>query len=203
MMFGRYTALPMLAAVVLLGASLSFAASVNKSSHEKEARSAASSHKKQSAAAHTRGHKTTTSPRVHKRSHHSSRRSRRHRSRGQRVIADERAEEIQAALIREHYLKGKPSGTWDSATKEAMRRYQADQGWQTKVVPDSRALIHLGLGPSTNHLLNPESAMLAGQQALPSPTTASHPAAGTGSSPIQPSQSATPVNTAPDLSSAQ
>jgi hypothetical protein len=40
-----------------------------------------------------------------------------------------------------------------------MRRYQADHGWQSKTVPDSRALIKLGLGPSKDHLLNPESAM--------------------------------------------
>lgn len=29
-----------------------------------------------------------------------------------------------------------------------MARYQADHGWQSKVTPDSRALIKLGLGPS-------------------------------------------------------
>ena len=40
-----------------------------------------------------------------------------------------------------------------------MRRYQADHGWQSKTVPDSRASIKLGLGPSHDHLLNPESAM--------------------------------------------
>jgi hypothetical protein len=40
-----------------------------------------------------------------------------------------------------------------------MRRYQADHGWQSKTVPDSRALISLGLGPSKDNLLNPESAM--------------------------------------------
>ena len=67
--------------------------------------------------------------------------------------------EIQTALIREHYMQGEPSGTWDSATQAAMQRYQADQGWQSKTTPDSRALIKLGLGPSHDHLLNPESAM--------------------------------------------
>jgi hypothetical protein len=42
-----------------------------------------------------------------------------------------------------------------------MQRYQADQGWQSKQTPDSRALIKLRLGPSHDHLLNPESAMTA------------------------------------------
>jgi hypothetical protein len=70
----------------------------------------------------------------------------------------QRIQSIQDALVREHYLV-KPSGKWDVATQRAMERYQADNGWQTKVLPDSRALIKLGLGPDHDHLLNPESAM--------------------------------------------
>jgi hypothetical protein len=81
------------------------------------------------------------------------------RRRGQQKIDGERARQIQAALIREHYLSGQPSGKWDEATQDAMRRYQASNHWQDKTVPDSRALIKLGLGPSNDHLLNPESAM--------------------------------------------
>jgi hypothetical protein len=50
---------------------------------------------------------------------------------------------------------------WDGTTQAAMQRYQADQGWQSKTTPDSRALIKLGLGPNHDHLLNPESAMMA------------------------------------------
>ena len=59
-------------------------------------------------------------------------------------------------------MAGEPSGKWDAATQDALRRYQTAQGWQAKTVPDSRALIKLGLGPSTDGLLNPESAMTAG-----------------------------------------
>jgi putative peptidoglycan binding protein len=81
------------------------------------------------------------------------------RARGQQKIDSERAQEIQKALIREHYLSGSATGVWNQACEEAMRRYQADNGWQSKTVPDSRALIKLGLGPSKDHLLNPESAM--------------------------------------------
>lgn len=81
------------------------------------------------------------------------------RARGQQKIDSERAEAIQEALIREHYLSGEASGKWNETSEEAMRRYQADHGWQSKTVPDSRALIKLGLGPSKDHLLNPESAM--------------------------------------------
>lgn len=73
---------------------------------------------------------------------------------GQQGIQPERAREIQAALIREKYLTGEPTGQWDTRTKDAMTRYQADHGWQTKVTPDSRALIKLGLGPNyTDNIL--------------------------------------------------
>ncbi len=81
--------------------------------------------------------------------------------RGQQAIDPSRAREIQTALIREHYLQGEPTGTWDSTSQAAMQRYQADHGWQSKTTPDARALIKLGLGPSQDHLLNPESAMTA------------------------------------------
>lgn len=66
---------------------------------------------------------------------------------GQQKIDAARATEIQEALIRERYLNGQPSGKWDAQTEAAMARFQADNGWQSKVTPDSRALIKLGLGP--------------------------------------------------------
>ena len=76
------------------------------------------------------------------------RRSKTKKVRGQQAIEGERARQIQAALVREGYMKGEPSGVWDQSTKDAMMRYQADHGWQTKSLPDSRALIQLGLGPN-------------------------------------------------------
>src|SRR5258708_19824761 len=115
--------------------------------------------------------KTPTSPtkpaqasgtQAKKSKHRSSARSRAKKGskkRGQAAIDSGRARQIQTALIREHYMQGQPSGTWDAATQAAMHRYQADQGWQSKQIPDSRALIKLGLGPSHDHLLNPETAM--------------------------------------------
>jgi len=67
---------------------------------------------------------------------------------GQQAIQPDRTRTIQQALIREKYLTGEPTGVWDARTQEAMARYQADNGWQSKVTPDSRALIKLGLGPN-------------------------------------------------------
>ena len=79
-------------------------------------------------------------------------------SHGQHGIDEDRTVAIQSALIREHYLTGEPTGVWDEASKEAMLRYQSTNGWQTKITPDSRALIKLGLGPDHKGLLNPETA---------------------------------------------
>ncbi len=68
------------------------------------------------------------------------------RSVGQRSIDDGRAVQIQTALVKSGYLTD-PSGHWDNSTSAAMQKYQSDNGWQTKLVPDSRAIIKLGLGP--------------------------------------------------------
>ena len=83
-----------------------------------------------------------TSPRL------SSKRAAKPKSLGQRTIDDQRATQIQTALIRSGYLTGTPSGHWDDQTEAAMTKLQADNGWQTKFVPDSRAIIKLGLGPN-------------------------------------------------------
>ena len=93
-------------------------------------------------------------------SHHSSKHPTKAvaHSRGQHGIDEERTVAIQSALIREHYLTGEPTGVWDDASKDAMLRYQSANGWQTKITPDSRALIKLGLGPDHKGLLNPETA---------------------------------------------
>jgi hypothetical protein len=41
-----------------------------------------------------------------------------------------------------------------------MARFQSDNGWQNKVVPDSRALIKLGLGPNHTDVINPETSLV-------------------------------------------
>jgi peptidoglycan hydrolase-like protein with peptidoglycan-binding domain len=65
-------------------------------------------------------------------------------------MSRDRVTQIQAALIQKHYLTGEPNGLWDERTQDAMRKYQADHGWQTKLLPDARAIIALGLGPKTD-----------------------------------------------------
>jgi peptidoglycan hydrolase-like protein with peptidoglycan-binding domain len=77
-----------------------------------------------------------------------------HKMHGQQAIDPERVTQIQEALIREHYLTGNANGQWDSTTQAAMQKYQSTQGWQTKLMPDSRALVKLGLGPDYSSAIN-------------------------------------------------
>jgi hypothetical protein len=70
----------------------------------------------------------------------------------------ERAIQIQTALIKQGYLTGEPTGTWDPQTIAAMQKLQGDSGWQTKITPDSRALIKLGLGPKAGDPGDPVAA---------------------------------------------
>ncbi len=110
------------------------------------------------ALAQAKTHKTAKSKSSHAAK---SKRASAKKPRGQQAMNSERVREIQSALIREHYLDGEPNGVWDSRSKTAMQKFQADQGWQSKVVPDSRALIKLGLGPDHAGLLNPDTAAVA------------------------------------------
>jgi hypothetical protein len=87
-------------------------------------------------------------------------------------------------------MTAEATGKWDATTEEALRRFQADNGWQNKTVPDSRALIKLGLGPSHDHLLNPESAMTTSADAPHSTATPASTPASSGPSSLsnQPQQ---------------
>jgi putative peptidoglycan binding protein len=99
---------------------------------------------------------------AHRRAHHAI-------VRGQQSIDPERATQIQQALIREHYLSGDPTGRWDAATIAAMQKYQGDQGWQTKLMPDSRALKKLGLGPDYSNALNAKNSNFDAQPGSANP----------------------------------
>ncbi|HEX3661083.1 MAG TPA: peptidoglycan-binding domain-containing protein [Acidobacteriaceae bacterium] len=129
-----------------------------------------------------RTHKAATSRRH---GHHHLRHT--HAVKGQREIEPERALEIQQALIREHYLTAPASGQWDAITEAAMQKYQSDHGWQTKLTPDSRALIKLGLGPKNDALQPIAAPAPSAGSAVLSDTSASV----SGSSPGNPRQANT------------
>jgi peptidoglycan hydrolase-like protein with peptidoglycan-binding domain len=109
---------------------------------------------------------------AHTRSVHARSRSKTksHKLHGQQAIDSERVTQIQQALIREHYLNSDANGQWDATTQAAMQKYQAAQGWQTKLMPDSRALVKLGLGPDYSTAINAKDVALA--PALPNPSNA-------------------------------
>lgn len=109
-------------------------------------------------AANTRRTTASRTSSSHKLSHS---RHRARRARGQQAIDPDRVTQIQQALIREHYLTGDADGNWDSTTVDAMQKYQADHGWQTKLMPDSRALKSLGLGPDYSTALNASGSSFA------------------------------------------
>ena len=102
-----------------------------------------------------------------------SKRRSRGRARGQQSIDSDRVTQIQQALIREHYLNSEANGTWDATTQAAMQKYQADNGWQTKLMPDSRAIKKLGLGPDYSSAINAKS----GNFAPPTTSASSAPTA--------------------------
>src|SRR5215469_4790359 len=184
MILARRTKLPVVAAVLLSG-SLALGAT-NAEKHP------VPSHKPHKATHPPVTHHSSTHPTTKYASTHRSSKKSRKRPRGQQAIDNARAREIQEALVREHYLTGEPSGTWDPATQAAMRRYQAEQGWQTKTVPDARALIRLGLGPDHEHLLNPESAMTT--EAGPGPEPHARAASAARAASKVPAQGPTPVS---------
>lgn len=100
------------------------------------------------------------------------------RPRGQQAIDTGRVREIQEALIRAKYMDGEPTGLWDDSTKRALTRFQADNGWQSKVVPDSRALIKLGLGPNYENVINRETSLISRPQ-VTDPVDTLEPGGGT------------------------
>lgn len=82
--------------------------------------------------------------------HHakSSRKSSR-RERGQKAPAPERISEIQAALAKDGSFSGKPSGKWDDATVDAMKKFQGAHGLNPSGKLDAKTLQKLGLGSQT------------------------------------------------------
>ncbi len=105
--------------------------------------------------------KSTHAHSSHKVTGKSKSKARSHKLHGQQAIDSQRVTQIQHALIHEHYLTGEANGQWDAPTQAAMQKYQADQGWQTKLMPDSRALVKLGLGPDYSSAINAKDSSFA------------------------------------------
>jgi hypothetical protein len=107
----------------------------------------------------SRIHRAPTSGHSH--NSHKAAAAKLHKMHGQQAMEPARVTEIQQALIREHYMDGEATGKWDATTEAAMQKYQADQGWQTKLMPDSRAIKKLGLGPDYSGAINARNSSFA------------------------------------------
>lgn len=74
------------------------------------------------------------------------RRTTRRRARGQMTPTADRIKEIQSALAREGHYTSEPTGKWDSATVEALKRFQTSQELKATGKLDARTLQALGFG---------------------------------------------------------
>ena len=70
-------------------------------------------------------------------------------ARGQKAPTPDRIREIQSALIREGAFGGQPTGKWDDATVNAMKKFQENQGLNPTGKIDAVTLNKLGLGSDT------------------------------------------------------
>jgi peptidoglycan hydrolase-like protein with peptidoglycan-binding domain len=61
---------------------------------------------------------------------------------------------VQQALIERGYLAGEPTGKWDLASTEALKKLEAEQRVKVDGKLDSKMLIVLGLGPRYDSNLN-------------------------------------------------
>lgn len=96
----------------------------------------------------------------------SSKSKRKPKVKGQTAPTPDRIREIQAALQKDGSYEGEPTGKWDTATTEAMKKYQDKIGVSPTGKIDAVSLNKLGLGSET-----------AGKGApLPAATTSAAPA---------------------------
>lgn len=82
----------------------------------------------------------------------------RSKPRGQKAPTADRIGEIQAALNRNGFYSGEPSGKMDAKTQEAMRQFQQANGLSPTGKIDALTLQKLGLGSSTAGLAAPHPA---------------------------------------------
>jgi hypothetical protein len=85
---------------------------------------------------------------------------------GQSVPAPDRIKEIQTALQKDGSYEGEPTGKWDMATTEALKKYQDKNGIAPTGKIDALSLNKLGLGSGTAG----KGAPLPSASATPSPS---------------------------------
>src|ERR1700722_2529292 len=91
---------------------------------------------------------------------------------GQAVPTSDRVKEIQAALQKDGSYDGEPTGKWDAATSDAMKKYQEKNGVNPTGKIDAVSLNKLGLGSDTAGKGAPVPA--ATSSTAPAPTAKPH-----------------------------
>jgi peptidoglycan hydrolase-like protein with peptidoglycan-binding domain len=90
---------------------------------------------------------------------------------GQAVPTSDRVKEIQAALQKDGSYDGEPTGKWDAATSDAMKKYQEKNGVNPTGKIDAVSLNKLGLGSETAG----KGAPVPAATSSPAPTTTAKP----------------------------
>jgi hypothetical protein len=98
-----------------------------------------------SGAGHPNAAQTSTTP-AKKKKRSSKRKS---RVKGQSVPTPDRIKEIQTALQKDGSYEGQPTGKWDAATTDAMKKFQDKIGVSPTGKIDAVSLNKLGLGSET------------------------------------------------------
>ena len=96
-------------------------------------------------AAQTSSNSTTAK----KKKHSSSKSRKKSRVKGQAAPTPDRIKDIQTALQKDGSYEGQPTGKWDAATTEAMKKYQDKNGISPTGKIDAVSLNKLGLGSDT------------------------------------------------------
>ena len=96
-------------------------------------------------AAQTSSNSTTAK----KKKHSSSKSRKKSRVKGQAAPTPDRIKDIQTALQKDGSYEGQPTGKWDAATTDAMKKYQDKNGISPTGKIDAASLNKLGLGSDT------------------------------------------------------
>jgi len=92
---------------------------------------------------------TASSATTTKKKKSSSKSKRKPKVKGQAAPTPDRIKDIQTALQKDGSYEGEPTGKWDAATMDAMRKYQDKNGISPTGKIDAVSLNKLGLGSDT------------------------------------------------------
>jgi peptidoglycan hydrolase-like protein with peptidoglycan-binding domain len=121
------------------------AAQATSSAAKKKKKSASTS----STSAKSSSTKSTSAKTVSTKSKGKSRSKVAAKPKGQGAPTSDRIKEIQTALQKDGSYNGEPTGKWDSATTDAMRKYQDKNGVNPTGKIDAVSLNKMGLGSET------------------------------------------------------